>query len=244
MGSIDDFVNQRWSDAKEALRQLDKDYVDKIESEDRLQRLELTAPWPSAVTRRPVQELPSEWHRLLEACVEMVSQVSTLQISAASLTADANKGLSPVEAGKRVDYHFRSWFIHADALADRVNEVIKWTTKVYVADHKARAELGKRLQDRVHREVSEWVKKQRNSYVHAGPRSWGSGITEDLLWEGSVAVGMTPQRLLSVHRYPDNGDGVRGGKYSFFVDLTNWILDTLGSILQELEVNIPRTSER
>ena len=243
MGSIDDFVNQRWSDAKATLRQLDKDYVDKIESEVRLQALRLTTPWLSDVRRRPVQELSSEWHRLMEECLEATMQVSTLQLSADSLTADANNGLSHTEAGRRVHYHFRSWFIHAKALAESVNAIIKLTTEVYIADQRVRTELVKRLRGRVCREVSEWVGKQRNSYVHATPESWASGITEDRIWEFSIAVGMIPQKFLHDFHYPDCGDKVRGGEYSFFIDRTNWILDTLGSILQELEVNIPRNSE-
>ena len=192
MESIDDFVNHRWADAKLMLRKLDRDFVDKLECEVRLEAVGLATPWQPDIGRVPALRLSSEWHRLLEACHELTVQASILQTSAVNLTADANHELPLLEVGRRANYHFRSWFIHARTLAERTDEVIRWTTKVYVTDRETRTNLDKRLQGRVYEEVTKHVIEQRNQYTHGARRSWGSGITEDQLWESLVAVGMTP----------------------------------------------------
>lgn len=238
MGSIDDFVNHRWVDAKAKLRDLDRDFVDKYESEVRLQTIGLATPWRPDTGRVPAQRLSSEWHRLLEACLELTVQASILQTSAANLTADANHELPLIEVGRRANYHFRSWFIHARTLTERTDEVIRWTTKVYVPDRETRTNLDKSLQGRVYEEVTKHIREQRNRYVHGALRSWGSGVTEDQLWESFVAVGMTPQNFLGEFHYSVEGNNVGSGKHDWFVDLTTILCDRLGSILQELEANI------
>ena len=190
------FVNHRWADAKATLRDLDRDFVDKYECEVRLKAIGLATPWQPDIGRVPAQRLSSEWHRLLEACHELTVQASILQTSAVDLTADANHELPLLEVGRRANYHFRSWFIHARTLAEHADEVIRRTTKVYVTDRETRTNLDKRQLGRVSEEVTKHVIEQRNKYIHGALRSWGSGVTEDQLWEAHVAVGMTPQKFL------------------------------------------------
>ena len=239
MGQIDDFVIHRWVDAKMLLRELDRDFVDKFESEVRLEAIGLTTPWQPDTGRISAQRLSSEWHRLLEACHELTVQASILQTSAVNLTADANHELPLLEVGKRANYHFRSWFIHAHTLAERTDELINWTAKVYVPDHETRTSLAKRLKRRVYEEFTRYIDEQRNQYTHGARRSWGSAITEDQLWEPLVAVGMTPQKFLDEFHYPEEGTNLSSGKHHRFVALTTSSCDRIGSILQELEAQIP-----
>ena len=56
MPSIDDFVNHRWADAKEVLRQLDPDYVREIGETVRLQDVGLQPPKVPDVERSPKPE--------------------------------------------------------------------------------------------------------------------------------------------------------------------------------------------
>ncbi len=53
MASIDDFVNHRWDDAKEALRELDPAYANNFESTVKLQELGLESPWSADVEEAP-----------------------------------------------------------------------------------------------------------------------------------------------------------------------------------------------
>ena len=238
MGSIDDFVNHRWADAKATLKDLDRDFVDRCESEVWLQRIGLAAPWRPDTGRVPAQRLSTEWHRLLEACLELTVQESILKTSAVNLTANANDGLPLLEVGKHLDYHFRSWFIHARTLSERTEEVIRWTTKVYLPNGETRTSLDKHLCGRVYEEFTEHIREQRNQYAHGTVRSWGCGTTENQLWESLVSISMTPQNFLDEFLYLAIGNSVMSGKYQEFVDATTIYCDRLGSILQELEANI------
>ena len=238
MASIDDFVNHRWADAKAELGKLDEDFISKVESETRLQALGLTTPWLPDVGRRPAQWLPKRWHRLLEECLELTIQTSILQTAAVSLTADVNSEMSRIKVGRRADYHFRSWCIHANTLAVRTDYIIDKTIEVYLAESTAADEIAKRHKERVYKQVTVLVDKRRNEYAHGTTRSMSSGITEDELWEGMVASAMTPIRFLDEFHYLDEGSKVICGNYDFLADTTTTILDRLGSILGELETDM------
>ena len=144
MASLDDFVDHRWEDAKEELRKLDSDFVSRLESELRLQTLGLGMPQQYSTGKRPKQLLSKEWHHLLEACSELTMQAWNVQVAATSLTAKANVGMSSYEAGLRADYHFRSWFIHATALTERTDDVIRKAADVYIAEPAKSKEVAKR----------------------------------------------------------------------------------------------------
>ena len=248
MASIDDFVNHRWQDAKEELRKLDSDFVTRLESEHRLQRLGLGMPLQYSVGDKPKQQLPTKWHRLLESCLELTMQARNVQVASTCLTAKANSGLSSYEAGMRADYNFRSWFIHATALTERTDDVINKTTEVYITEPERRTNVARCHRTSVFQKIREQIKQQRESYVHGAVRSWASSITEDQLWEGEIAIGMTPTKSLDEFWHPTRGEETKDGKYDGFVAETMNTLDCVGTILQELEadliVNCGITAER
>ena len=76
MATIDDFVNHRWADAKEALRQLDPDYVNRLESTARLQRVGLEHPFPADMKEQPKKRLSKEWHHPLEPILKTKSLIT------------------------------------------------------------------------------------------------------------------------------------------------------------------------
>ena len=92
-------------------------------------------------------------------------------------------------SGRHNNYHLRSWFIHVAALAERTEDVVKESTEVYLPKYEKRAEIAKRHLTEVYEQIEKRVAQQRNEYVHPR-RSWGSGITEDQLWEKLVSGGM------------------------------------------------------
>ena len=238
MASIEDFVNHRWTDAKSALAKLDGGFVRRLDSQVRLDALNLTAPWPShELEREPAKRLETSWHRLLEACAEMALQATVLEETANSLTADANRNIPSVAAGKRAVLYLRSWPIHAQALKERVCNVVEWTNNVYVDDLEARAKSTRYYKEYIEQELSAGIREVRNQYVH-GVRSWEKGITEDELWEGLVVVGLTPSRYHNEFVYPEQGDYLKLGKYNGYAAGTNQMHTHLGSILEELEVSV------
>ena len=237
MASIDDFVSHRWEDAKEALRKLDGEFVNRSESEHGLQTLGLDMPQLYSAGDRPKRLLSKKWHHLLEACLELTLQARNVQVAAIGLTPETNTMLSTYETGLRADYHFRSWFIHVTALTERTDDVIRKTTEVYIASRDAGRKISKRYRERVKEQIAEPIKRQRNDYVHPN-RSWASGVTEDQLWEGQVVIGMTPSKFLDEFHYPAQGNDMMEGKYDGYVAETTKVLECIGEILHELEVDI------
>lgn len=142
MASIEDFLNHRWIDAKTALRELDSDFVRKIESRVRLDSLNLAAPWSAnELEREPYRRLRKEWHTLLEACADLTLQIAILEESATVLSEPIHSDTSTVRAGRQALLHFRSWPIHAQALGAHVCSVIDSTTEVYVDNQSRQREL-------------------------------------------------------------------------------------------------------
>ena len=156
--SIDEFVHRRWVDAKSKLRELDPDFVAKLETVNRLEKINLTPHQPYDLARRPKRHLSSEWHRLLEACFEMTLQASILHTSAVHLTPDANRVLAVNVIGQQANYHIPSWFGHAITLAERGEEVIRCTSTVYVAELGARKKLIANFENHVRDKISDALK--------------------------------------------------------------------------------------
>lgn len=240
MPLIGDFVDSRWSDAREELRKLDPDFVRRVEETVRLQHLGLEAldfePSPRA-------RLPTEWHRLLEDCDELVRKASILQTVTDCLMGDSDGDMSTADLGKRFFYHMQSWFIHATALAEYTQSVISNTAMLYIAnaDSKADKQMARRHRTSVYNQVIEEVKEIRNQVSHGTTRSWVQAVTSDNLWEQSVAAGVSPRIGLDSFFYPDGGKAAMSGKYDVFVDKTKTVLDRLARILHKLEEDIATT---
>ena len=235
MPSIGDFVDNRWVDVKEKLRKLDPDFVRHVEETHRLQNLGLEAIGSGLSTE---VRLSKEWHRLLEDCNELVMQETILKTAVDCFIDDSNRGLSPVVVGKRFFYHIHSWFIHAKTLAERTQSVIKKTTYLYMSNRTAACKIAKRHCNSVRsNEFYEDIRKLRNQFAHGTIRSWGQGVTEDNLWEGSVAHGMTPQLNFEQFLYPNREEVAKS--YGIIVEgATKGMLDHIGQILHELEKDI------
>ncbi len=238
MPSIGDFVDNRWADAKEELRKLDSDFVSRLESEHRLQTLGLGMPQQYSVGSRPKRPLAKEWHRLLEDCSELVLQETILQTAVDCLIDDSRRGLPPVAVGKRFFYHMHSWFMHADTLLERAQSVIEKTTYLYIPNRKVARKIAKRHCNFVRsNEFYEKIRKLRVQFAHGTIRSWGQIVTEDNLWEESVAVRKTPQLYFDQFLFPNREKVTQS--YGIIVDGdTKGMLDHIGEILHEFEKDI------
>ncbi len=238
MPSIDDFINHCWADAKEELRQLDPAFVSQFEHTVQLENLGLMTPWQLQADQSPKQRLASKWHRLLETCDEFAMQVSILRTATTSFIADSKNGEIPkVEAGMRFVYHGRSWVIHAEALAERTRDVINKTIELYIPDSKVGNNVAKRHRDSVYTQVTEYIKEQRNQYVHPS-RALAKGITQNNMWEGCLALGITPPMKFHQFVFPVDGDKELFRIYDGLIDGTEQVCARIGSILHELEDDI------
>ena len=234
--SINDFVEHRWADAKEGLRKLDPNFVRRVEETVRLQDLGLEA---LGVGGSPKRRLSKKWHTLLEDCDELVRRATILQTVIDCFIADSDGEMSSVEIGRRFFCHIRSWFIHAQALAEHTERVIITTTKLYISDREADKKLAKSHRESVYCQVVKMVEQERNKFAHATGKSLSTSITEDDLWEGSVAAGLTPQMSHNESIYAFFGERVKSGMYHHpLAEKNRMVLQLLGGILHELEGDI------
>lgn len=186
----------------------------------------------------PTRRLPKKWHLLLQACYEMVIYMTMLEVTAAGMVAKANEGLPSDQAGRQFIHHQAAWFAHASTVAESANHLINLTIPVYVEHTKKSNETGKRYRQQVYDRVIKHIEGSRNSFVHPSRMYLASKITEDKLWEGSVALGLTPQKSLGLDAYPRLGEKAKAGEHDLYYVKTEEILGRIGLILQELEAEI------
>ena len=237
--SIDTFVTNRWSDAKEVLRRLDSPYVQRMESTHRMQTAGLVVPNTWGESRTPTQRLPAGWHRLLEACFELSTQSTFLKVSVKSLSASSLAEFSMEEAGVQAMFHLRSWYIHATSLTETCEDAINSTVDLYVEETSRVKQLKRDYKGRVYQRAKQPIESQRNGYVHLAKRPWGKVATERNIWEGAVSIDMVPQSLLEDSFWLFEGQRGKDGFFEPIIDLlTSHLYMTLGEILGELESEI------
>ena len=231
-------------DAKELLRKQDPDYVRRIEATG-----QSGDDWLV-----PSLGLSSKWHNLLAACDELHVLASMVEAAAMGLVPFPylHGDLSPAGIGQLSAYNGRSWFIQANALAERTRDVIRKTTQVYISDRTVANAIAGRHTNAVERDVEGHraqferqgtISGLRHEFAHGNKPSWASGITDgddghEYLWEAFIARDLTPRRRLEDGFFWTIGQETISGKYSSAVDDTRDVFDSLARILKELEEEI------
>ena len=245
MPIIDDFVNHRWADAKEALRDQDPDFVTKVEdlvredeSRNRLLYLPIGAMPAFEVNETPRKPLSTEWHNLLGSCNEITRQADIVLMVAANLSGCLNTETPDELAGRQFIYHFRSFPIHATTLFENANDVILKTLTVFLDDQASIYILRRRYKQAIEQKTPKFLHKVRNSYLHATEKYWSRKITEEENWEPAVAIGQTPRTALDKLLYPQQGSRFKSGKYTHFMDAAEIFLNDIGKVLHDLEQDL------
>ena len=231
--TLSTFFSHVWERAKAELRELDPEFVSALEDEVQLNKEGLVAPSSATSEARPKRRLPGKWHQLLEACVELEIQADCLETASALLRPHSSENGAIAEAGRGAIHNWRSWFVHASALAEKAEVVILKTIALHPG---ASRSMQKRFRQRVKDEITQYVTSQRQDYVH-GRRSWAAGFTEDQLWERTVAEGLTPEMFFRDF-YPAEGKKQQSDPYRFLAERANQFIANLGVVLHELEVQI------
>ena len=232
--TISDFVSNLWGLAKRELSANDPEFVSKLDSEVRLNKIGLVVEKPSTLRSKPKTGLSRKWHKLLEACMELELRVDCLKTSAQFLSPAPYENATTVQAGKEGIYHDRSWFIHAVAVGEQVKTIVLKAIDLFPATTEEKKAIRESLKTALQETIMQHITDQRHDYIHGERSSWPSGITEDELWEGAVSVGLTPDRVLNEFVYPDEGEKVKSGKRRHFESVTEEMLSRAGGILKAL----------
>ena len=236
--TIDDFVHNRWADAKEALRRLDPDFVSVMETRKRIEHLDLWPP-PEMVAnseKPPTKRLPKRWHKLLEACFELTMMTRNYQACCNSMTSAAVSKMDDFEAGRLFAYGYYTWVFYQDAVIQHTKTVISHVSRIYGAGDGTPAQLKKRYHEKA--DILKRTEEGRNAIAHGGGFS-SRALTEDEWWEASVALGMYPSYLLDEHHYPERGQSLRSGKYDEIMTTgPQGFLDEVARLLHDFEQEI------
>ena len=236
--SVDDFIENRWEDAKEALRKLDPEFVDRLEMTARAQAKGLVLPGFFDATAPPRRRLSKDWHTLLEKCHDLDWQAMLLEVSAEGTTARSLKNVDTHIAGARSHYNIRSWFVQVVTLGHAAKAVIRRSLEIYMPDQETKAGLRNKYSAAISSQIVEPYRLQRNLFIHPDNSSWAQGITEDGLWEGEVSIGLTPRLALEQFHLPAQAQRAKQGNYDGFANRSEEVLLILGQILHDFEQDL------
>ncbi len=234
--TIEDFVCNRWADAKEALRALDSDFVSTMETRLAIESIYLFAP-PDMVAKsekQPTKRLYKHWHKLLEACFELTVIARNFQACYSTLTSEAIHAMDDVEAGKVFVYGFYTGVFYQDAVIQHTKTVISYVSKVNGVPNQRKKH---------YHELADVLKKQtddaRNAIAHGGGVV-AQALTAEQWWEVSVALGMNPSYLLDEQVYAERGKRLRSGAYDPILKTgTQEFLEKVASLLHDFEQELP-----
>ena len=230
--TIDDFVHNRWADAKEALRELDSDFVSTMETLLAMERSGLWAP-PEMVAKsdkQPRIRLSKRWHELLEACFELTVITRNYQECYRNLTSEAIRTMDDVGAGRLFMYGFYTGVFYQDAVIQHTKTVISYVSRVYMVPNQRK---------KLYHELADTLKKQtdeaRNAITHGGGFV-AQALTANQWWEVSAAVGIYPSYLLDEHHYAERGKSLHSGAYDPIMKTgPQEFLDKVASLLHGFE---------
>ncbi len=140
------------------------------------------------------------------------------------------------QAAAEYDYYLSSFFMHCYALNEKSEKLVALSYRHF----SRRSDRYNRVSadawnSRVKNELCEMIDSIRSHLVHGegGRGAWVTGITNDKLWEGTVAVQLTPEKLLDKFPIPDDNRrrlvwyrGITATKQKLFEQLDR-ILDDL-----------------
>ena len=126
LSSIRDFVDRRWSDAKEKLLELDPEFVRRVETLDRISKLSFELPGTTELPT-PSRRLSKDWQNLLAATFDVVHELDNLQTTLSLLCSNT----SPGTRGRLAAYYYDVWVQQVFNLCDKVNRFVTLYCKLY-----------------------------------------------------------------------------------------------------------------
>lgn len=221
--SINNFMANRWAEAKEILSQQDSAFVKTIGVYDALRgEMGLTLPDNPPT---PSFRLEPRWYDLLESTMDISQHLRRLELTVSKVDSAANR--------RDAIYYFNTWVQDIWSLCEKICRLISVSCSLY--------SLGKRKEkyrQEVKVKVQDKAGQMRHALVH-GADEQGKGfginaraITEDRLWELGVALG--PDNIPQADSFNQEAPSWLRQNKAVTLD----ILATLGSILFGLDQDI------
>jgi len=238
-----EFYHWVWGKALAELTLRDPAFIASVQAFDRLSEL---GDVVLSGTPQPTWHFDARWTQVFEACVDVEWQVRRLNRCLSKLNPAVYEGLEGSEAAAEFDYHIASFFMHCYALKEKSERLVTLAFRHFSRLFNANSPM--RASSWVHRiktDLGNRIDPIRSHLVHGvgGRGAWVTGITEKQLWEGTMAVQLTPQRFLDEFPIPD---GIRRRRtwYRRLAVVTPDLLDRLDRILDELREELDKVAAR
>ena len=234
MPSIDVFIRRRLLDAKSKLEELDAPFVAAVNAAQKVSLRGIQVPQIA-----PTSRLPKRYVALLDTCADLTVEVDQLRLITDSLNPERFEGRPPNEVGREGLRHIFDWVIHEQALVEKVVFLIARTIDGYLPGSRKghKPQILNRYKIKL-KDARRRFASSRDGLLHGvGKRGTVyQAISEDQLWEGSVALEISPELIMSsvwqaTAKYMRKWHKVK-------VSQTNGLLDTLGNTLQDLEIEM------
>ncbi|MBT3941604.1 MAG: hypothetical protein HOC77_13000 [Chloroflexi bacterium] len=217
--------------ARNALSEIDSRYVDRMDDVFRLESLKLSHP--SRTGGRvpdPVGRLSPEWHKTLEAVLDVYSAIQTLELNTELIGAESSdEKRFPV--GALVNYHLSNWWPNAQAVVEKSGVLIKYVLRRAGMPR----EQSRPIEDNIMSELDALqvaLEKRRDPDLHGGPGNLFEAITEDGLWESMVALKASPE--VTVDGIFEEGAMRQRSRATYTRRNTDFIIRRIAEIVKKL----------
>ena len=191
-GDLKRFIGCVMEIARDALSEIDSRYVDRMDDVFRLESLNLSHPSRSGGrVPVPANRLSPEWHRTLEAVLDMYSAIQTLELNTELIgVGSSDEERFPV--GALVNYHLSNCWLNAQVVVEKSGVLIKYILRRSGMPR----EQSRPMKDSIMSELDALqvaLEKRCDPDLHGGPGNLFEAITEDGLWESMVALKASPE---------------------------------------------------
>ncbi|MBI4311199.1 MAG: hypothetical protein HY681_05390 [Chloroflexi bacterium] len=234
-----EFYDWVWEKALRELTLQDPTFIAKVQAFARM-------PEPGEMvpddTPQPTWRFNAGWTKVFEACEDVEWQVRRLNRCLGKLNPLIHEGVEDSEAAEEFDYHLVSFFMHCYALTEKSERLatlaFRHFSRLSRTNNPKRASAWAQC---VKTELADRIDPIRSHLVHGvgGRGAWVTGVTEAQLWEGTVAVQMTPNLFFEQFGVPDTVDR-RRARHQQMTVVTLEILNRLGMILDQMREELDK----
>ena len=226
--SIQDFIDNRWAEARIELESFAPTFVLAVLAYDGLRESGFVLP-EGLLT--PEQRFPVGWNEILESTMDVAQAMERLNV-----TLELLKGNSELRLAR---YYSDVWLQSAYSLCEKVEGLISHAGKIHSFNKKTKRGHHARIKS----EIRDEIDNRRTSIVHGANRPEGkvpitaTVITERGLWEGLVLFGSNMNNKV-VEEMHKQGRVTAQDYFAVLTDKTQDVISRLGVVLEGVEQDI------
>jgi hypothetical protein len=228
--TITNFIENRWSEAKQELAEHDPAFFPAIETHYSTKEEE---PILSGNPPAPSYRLSERWYHVLETTVDVSQQLERLRRTVFKARSATNR--------QEALYYFDTWIADVYSLCEKVKVLVAQSCRLHSLGNKAINQYRGEIEN----EVQKNAGRMRHALVHGKdePKAGGLGInakaiTQDKSWEMLVVAGPS---IIDQYLLTPGGDNMPPERILRLPSITTEILARIGATLYDLDQAITNT---